>query len=298
MKLSLSGRTVVITGGAGGLGQAVARELIERGARVGLLDLSAENASAAASELGDIDVVAGWQVDVRDLSSVEAAMATAAEHFGGIDIVVAGAGIGNVIGSIDATRAEDFERVVDINLTGAWRTFRAAAPYVIEKRGHLLAIASMASFLHSPLHSSYTASKAGVWAMCNSLRLEMRQSGVTVGSVHPAFFRTPMIDEVRDDAVALKVWNNFTGPFALISVEEVVSEIIRGIEHRSQQVVIPKKLKIAGIAPGALRPLIERIGYPNRNIRDAIELSRVSRRRSEPSSRRPVANHLGSVPEK
>jgi NAD(P)-dependent dehydrogenase (short-subunit alcohol dehydrogenase family) len=277
MKLSLSGRTVVITGGAGGLGRAVARELIKRDARVGLLDLSADAASAAAAELGDIEVAAGWQVDVRDLASVETAMAAAAKHFGGIDVVVAGAGIGNVIASIDATRPEDFERVIDINLTGAWRTFRAGAPYVIEKRGHLLAIASMASFLHSPLHSSYTASKAGVWAMCNSLRLEMRQSGVTVGSVHPAFFQTPMIDEVLDDAVALKVWNNFTGPFALLSVDEVVSKIIRGIERRSQQVVIPNKLKIAGIAPGALRPLIERMGYPNKNTREAIELSRIGR---------------------
>ncbi|GHP19067.1 hypothetical protein RN2511_038030 [Rhodococcus sp. NKCM2511] len=71
------------------------------------------------------------------MSSVETAMAAAAEHFGGIDIVVAGAGagIGNVIGSIDATRAEEFERVVDVNLTGAWRTSRAAAPYVSKRAG-------------------------------------------------------------------------------------------------------------------------------------------------------------------
>ncbi|MFL6131761.1 MAG: SDR family NAD(P)-dependent oxidoreductase, partial [Nocardioidaceae bacterium] len=277
MKLDLAGRTAVITGGAGGLGRATAHELVKRGARVGLLDLSAESAAAAAAELGEKKVAASWRVDVRDLASVEEAMAAAAEHFGGIDVVVAGAGIGNVVAALDATRPEDFERVIDINLTGAWRTFRAGAPYVIKERGHLLAIASMASFLHSPLHGSYTASKAGVWAMCNSLRLELRQSGVTVGSVHPAFFRTPMIDEVLEDAVARKVWNDFKGVFEVLSIDDVVPAIVRGIERRSQQIVIPKKLRMASIAPGAMRPLVERMGYPDQNIREAIDLSRSER---------------------
>ncbi len=275
MKLDLAGRTVVITGGAGGLGRETAREVVRRGAHVALLDLSADAATAASEKIGSSDVAAGWQADVRDLASIENAMAAAAQHFGRIDVVVAGAGIGNVIGPLDTTRPEDFERVIDVNLTGAWRTFRAAAPFVIEQRGHLLAIASMASFLHSPLHSSYTASKAGVWAMCNSLRLELRQSGVSVGSVHPAFFRTPMIDEVLNDPVALKIWNDFKGVFEVLSIDDVVPAVVDGIERRTQQLVVPRKLGVARIAPGGMRPLVER-SYPDKNIQEAIELSRSS----------------------
>lgn len=108
-------------------------------------------------------------------------MTDAAEHFGRIDIVIANAGIDTMapMASIDPAA---FERVIDINLTGVWRTFRAALPDVQTHQGYLLAVSSMAAY--SPLQASHTASKAGVWAMCDSIRLEVRHLGVGVGSAH------------------------------------------------------------------------------------------------------------------
>jgi short-subunit dehydrogenase len=139
-------------------------------------------------------------------------------------------------------------------------------PYVQRQRGHLLAIASMASFVHSPLHASYSASKAGVWAMCDSLRVELRPLGVTVGSAHPTFFKTPMVDEALSDPVARGVWNNFEGLFELAPIETVVRDVVRGIEGRADQVVIPKRLTLTATAPGVFRPIIDRFGFPKRTL--------------------------------
>lgn len=268
-KLDLRGSVVAITGGSGGLGRATAQELARRGARVAILDLDQAASEAAAREIGGVEIARGWAVDVRSLAALETAMADVDHHFGQIDVVVAGAGIGNLIAPLRESDPASFERVIDINLVGVWRTFKAAEPYVAKRRGHLLAVASMASFLHSPLHGSYTASKAGVWAMCNSLRLELRESNVTVGTLHPAFFATPMTDGIAGDPVASKVWDNFEGVFSLIPIEDVVTSLVDGIERRQQQIVCPKKLTLARLAPGLIRPMIER-SYPRANVAAAI----------------------------
>ncbi|MDV6264653.1 SDR family NAD(P)-dependent oxidoreductase [Rhodococcoides yunnanense] len=272
-KYDVAGRTVVITGAAGGLGKLLAQALRARKANLVLLDLDADAVAAQAEGLGGSRVARGWRADVRDLASLETAMSEAAEHFGRIDVVIAAAGIGNVIGSLEQTEPEAFERAIDINLAGVWRTFKAAAPYVQQQRGHLMAIASMASFVHSPLHGSYTSSKAGVWALCDSLRLELRHLGVTVGSAHPTFFKTPMVDEAMSEPGAMRLWNNFEGLFELVSAESVVESILRGIERRSAQVVAPRTLRIAALAPGLLRLFIDRFAFPGNTVAEAIELT-------------------------
>ena len=156
---NLAGRTVAITGSTGGLGAAVAEALRERGANLALLDLDQTAVDKQAADLGGETVARGWVANVRDLESLQSAMAQAAEHFGRLDVVIANAGIDTMapLATIDPAA---FERVIDINLNGVWRTFRAGLPFVQEQRGYLLAISSMAAFVHSPLQGSYTASKA------------------------------------------------------------------------------------------------------------------------------------------
>jgi len=171
---------------------------------------------------------------------------------------------------MQSTPAAGWETVLDINLNGVWRTFKAAEPHVAAQRGQLVAIASMASFVHSPLHGSYAASKAGVWALCDSLRVELREVGVNVACIHPTFFKTPMISDALDDPVTRAVWNDFTGPFTPAPIDQVVRGIISGIESRRAQVVIPKTFLPNALAPGILRPLVDRFGFRRANIRSAI----------------------------
>lgn len=273
MRYDLDGRTVVITGSTGGLGTEVARALRERGAKLALLDLDQDAVDAQALALGGEDVARGWVTDVRDMATIEAALAGAHDHFGRIDVVVANAGI-ECMAPMSKLSLETFERIVDINLTGVWRTFRAALPYVTEQRGYLMAISSMAAFIHSPLQGGYTASKAGVWALCDSTRLEVRHLGVDVGSVHPTFFPTPMMDNVHGDPAGIKLWGgNKKGLWKMVSRESVVADIVNGIEKRSSLVVCPKRNTLVARTPGMFLPLIERIGFPGRTVPEAIDLT-------------------------
>ncbi len=224
--MELRGATVLITGAAGGLGRALATELHARGARLALLDMDGPAAQTVAAELGPGEVARGWQADVRDLDALQHTFGEVAEHFGQIDVVIAGAGI-TTMAPIQTLEPDAWERVIDINLHGVWRTFRAALPYVRERRGYLLAISSMAAFVHSPLQGSYAASKAAVWALCDSTRLELRHEGVGVGSLHPTFFRTPMMDDVVADPAGQRVWGgNRGGVWGMTSIDGVVRRAI------------------------------------------------------------------------
>jgi NAD(P)-dependent dehydrogenase (short-subunit alcohol dehydrogenase family) len=270
MKYDLADRTVAITGAAGGLGADLAEALAAKGARIALLDLNPDAVCELADHLGGDSVARGWRADVRDLDNLDQVMTEVAAHFERLDVVVAGAGIGSAIGPIPGTTHEEWERTIDVNLNGVWRTFKAALPHVAYQRGHLLAVASMASFIHSPLHAPYSASKAGVLALCNSLRPELRQFGVTVGSAHPSFFRSLMVDEVLDDPVARSVWHDFGGLFKLVPREVVVQAIVKGIERRAEQIVVPKRFAVTAKAPGLFRPPVERFIFSDSRVMQAI----------------------------
>lgn len=269
-RYDLAGRTVLITGSTGGLGTALARALRERGANLALLDLDDAAAQSQAAGLGPEAVARGWSVDVRDLASVEVAMEAAAEHFGRIDVVIANAGVGSMA-PMERIDPAAWERIIDINLNGVWRTFRAALPHVKETKGYLLAVSSMAAFVHSPLNGPYVASKAGVWALCDATRLEVRHFGVGVGSVHPTFFKTPMMDDVHSDPAGNTLWGgNKSGLWKMIPLETVVDSVVAGIEHRNALIVPTRANAIVARMPGIVRPFVDRIGFPGTTIPDAM----------------------------
>lgn len=266
----LNGRVIAITGATGGLGLAAARALRARGAKLALLDLDLAAVTAQASELGGPEVAAGWVANVRSMESLRSAIDAAAAHFGGIDVVIAGAGI-STIGSLETMDAQDFARVIDVNLSGVWRTFQAALPQVKARRGYLLAISSMAAFIHSPLNTHYAASKAGVWALCNSARLELRHEGVGVGSFHPTFFQTPMMDAVIEGPASTLVWNRHRGIWRFVQLQEVIDALVDCIEHRRETVTVPRRNSLVANAPGIARKLIDRFGFRPRRVAQAMK---------------------------
>ncbi|MBT0566025.1 SDR family NAD(P)-dependent oxidoreductase [Williamsia sp. CHRR-6] len=272
-RYEISGRTVLLTGSTGGLGTAVATELRARGARLALLDLDEAAVEAQAIALGGPGVAHGFVVDVRSMDSITAAVDAAAEYFGGIDIVIANAGI-EVTAPMEIATEESFERVIDINVLGVWRTFKAALPHVRAASGYLQAISSMAAFIHSPMHASYTSSKAAIWAMCDSLRLELRHQGVAVGSVHPTFFSTPMMDAVHRDPAGVALWNGNKGLiWGMVPIDSVVGGVISGIRGRRAIVVVPRRLTIVAKAAGYSRRIVERLGFNDRQIAEAVWLA-------------------------
>ena len=286
-RYDLTGRVVVVTGSSGGLGRALCITLRARGARLALFDLDAGVVQTQARDLGGQTVALGFPVDVRSLAGLEIAMAEAARHFGQIDVVIANAGIEALEPLADIDPAAQ-ERVIDVNLNGVWRTFRAGLPHVTRQQGYLLAISSMAAFVHSPLQTSYAASKAGVWALCDSLRLEVREQGVGVGSIHPTFFKTPMTDAMAADPAGAALWNGHAagllrmGLWRMVPLDSVVTAVVRGIERRRQFIVVPRLQYFAAWAPGHFRWFIELWGFRGGRIAKAMALARGKRPPSRP----------------
>lgn len=189
---SLSGRVVLVTGAARGIGAALSGELCERGARVALAGLEPAELARRAEALGPRAL---WvEADVRETKSLEAAVSATRERFGRIDAVVANAGVAPP-GALSEVSEAELERTIDVNLLGVWRTLRAALPALAESEGYALAICSMAAAFPTPFLAHYAASKAGVEALMRSFRSEVeRTMGVRAGTAYLSFVATDLVE--------------------------------------------------------------------------------------------------------
>lgn len=235
---SLAGKVVLITGAARGIGEEVARRLYRRGARLVLVDLDEVPLNALAAELGDR--VATAVADVTDLRSMNAAVATGVDSFGGLDVVVANAGIASY-GSVLAVDPAAFRRVIDVNLVGAFHTVRAALPSIIDRRGYVLVVSSAAAYVPAPGMAAYDASKAGLEHFANALRLEVAHLGVDVGSAQMAWIDTPLVREAKADLASFRsMLNSLPGPLGrTVSVQECGERFEKGIADRSRHIDVP-----------------------------------------------------------
>lgn len=254
--MDLRGKTVFITGAARGIGAESARRLAARGANVALAGLEPEELERVARQCG---ANAAWfECDVRDWGALEGAVEAAVERFGGIDVVVANAGIASV-GTARSIDPSAFERTLEVNLLGAWRTVRACLPQVIERRGYVLVIASLAAALHSPGMAAYSASKAGAEAFADSLRVEVKPLGVDVGVGYFSWIDTDMVRGGDAHPATTSMRNEMSGPLAkTYSVSAVGEAVARGIAERRRWVVVPGWSRALLILRTALAPLMDR----------------------------------------
>ncbi|MDT5014705.1 MAG: hypothetical protein QOD39_865 [Mycobacterium sp.] len=235
---SVRGKVVLITGGANGIGAEVASRLHGKGAKLVLTDLDEVPLKDVVTRLGE-DRVLTAVADVRELSEMQAAVDKGIERFGGIDIVMANAGIG-AFGSVLEIDPEAFKTVVDVNLMGVFYTVRAALPSVIERRGYVLVVSSLAAFAAAPGMASYDASKAGVEHFANSLRLELAYRGVDVGSAHMSWIDTPLVRESRELSTFGEMISKLPGPLKKTTSVEKCGEIfVKGIEGRKSRIYCP-----------------------------------------------------------
>jgi NAD(P)-dependent dehydrogenase (short-subunit alcohol dehydrogenase family) len=259
MAWDLEGRSVLITGAARGIGLGTARGLAARGARVALLDIDAD----ALGEAGES--VAGsrtFVADVTDEGSMAAAVAGTVEAFGGIDVVMANAGMAP-LGLLRYVDPVVFDRAWQVNFGGAWRTIRLTLPHVIERRGYVLAIASLAAPLAAPTLASYGPSKAAVESLANMLRMEVRHLGVDVGCAYFGFMDTDMVRGVEDRPLYVQLRSAIKPPIGkTYPASMAVAAAVKGIENRSRLVYAPKWAR--GVI--AARTLLQRISE-----RDAVD---------------------------
>lgn len=232
------GRVAFITGGASGIGLAVASLLQRRGMKLVLMDLTEPALQAAASQLGDGEVLTVTG-DVTLPGDCARAVAAAVQGFGGVDLCWANAGIGT-LAPLRHVDASDWIQVVQVNVFGVLHTVQAALPQLIARRGHIAVSASVASLAHAPCMSAYAASKAAAEAMCNSWRIELAHHGVAVTCIHPLWVTTPMVERGRDSRAFARLRQSAGGPLGRETPLAVAAPLIAaGILERRRRVFVP-----------------------------------------------------------
>lgn len=223
-RIDLKDRRAVITGGAQGFGRAVAERLLQSGARVSLWDRDAELLPTAAREMSALGEVTTSVVDVSDEAQVDAATAETVQRFGGIDILVANAGIAGSTVPVWEFPVDSWRQVLDVNLTGVFLCCRAIVPHMRSQNyGRIVNVASIAGKEGNPNASGYSASKAGVIALTKSLGKELAGQNIAVNCITPAAARTRILEQTTQAHIDYMLSKIPRGRF--LQVEELASMV-------------------------------------------------------------------------
>jgi NAD(P)-dependent dehydrogenase (short-subunit alcohol dehydrogenase family) len=282
MSWSVHGRTVFITGAARGIGAESARRLAARGAKLALVGLEPDELRRVAAQCGRN--AAWFEADVTDWGALERAVEGTIERFGGIDVVMANAGIAPA-GTVRATDPAAFERTIEINLIGVWRTVRASLPHVIERGGYVLVTSSLAAAVHTAGMAAYSASKAGVEAFADSLRAEVKPLGVDVGVGYFAFIDTDLLRGADAHPTLGGLRGKIPRPFGnTYPVARVGAAVADGIEGRRRWVVVPGWVRAALVLRTVVAPLVDRNSFDRAAEADALFEQDVRARGAETAS--------------
>jgi NAD(P)-dependent dehydrogenase (short-subunit alcohol dehydrogenase family) len=247
---TISGKTVLVTGAARGIGAECARRLARHGANLALVGLEPQELQRVAAECRPNAV--WFEVDVRDNDALQRAVAATVERFGGIDIVIPNAGIGSG-GTLRTIDDETFDRVIEINLLGAWRTIRACLPQVVQRRGYVLVIASVSSIVQPPLLAPYSASKAAIEALGNTLRIETSHLGVDVGIAYFSWIGTELVTGGDEHPAFALMRQSLPGPFRKTYPLSIVGDaVVRGVESRARRIFAPRWIRAIHLARGMI----------------------------------------------
>jgi short-subunit dehydrogenase len=243
--MSSHSKRVLITGAARGIGAETARQLAAQGATLALVGLEADRLAALAKELGPQHCWA--ECDVTCQESIQGAVGKALAHLGGLDVVIANAGIASN-GTVAISPVEALVKTVEVNLVGVIRTVSATLPALTASQGYVLLVSSAAALKSMPGTSAYAASKAGVDHFANALRLEVAHKGVDVGVVYPAWIDTDLVRDQRrelasfNDAIKELPW-----PFNVVtSVPDCAEALVRAVHRRQRKTYVPSALAPVG----------------------------------------------------
>jgi NAD(P)-dependent dehydrogenase (short-subunit alcohol dehydrogenase family) len=257
--VELTGRACLVTGAAQGIGAAIATALTSRGARVLLGDVQDEKGRAVAEGLPG---ALATHLDVTDPESVASAVELAATRLGGLDVLVNNAGIGAPRG-IDELDEETWRRTLETNLSGPYRTTRAALPHLRASRGRVVNVSSLSAHAWTPLLAHYSASKAGVMALSETLRIELARDGVGVTTVYFGWIDTPLLTAGTDDPRITPGLRRSMRRAQRLHIApmrtpaQAAAAVVRGIEQERRAVFEPRRVALAHVLGTTLQRILE-----------------------------------------
>jgi NAD(P)-dependent dehydrogenase (short-subunit alcohol dehydrogenase family) len=220
----LKDRVAIVTGGAQGIGLAVANRILASGGRVAIWDRDRALLDATVKEIADADGVAGFAVDIADIGAVEAGTKQTMDRFGKIDILVNNAGIAGINKTVWETDLEEWRKVLRINLDGPFICCKAIVPQMVKQAyGRIVNIASIAGKEGNPNAAHYSASKAGLIALTKSLGKELAAHNIAVNAVTPAAAKTAIFDQMTQAHIDFMLSKIPKGRFVL--VEELAAMV-------------------------------------------------------------------------
>jgi NAD(P)-dependent dehydrogenase (short-subunit alcohol dehydrogenase family) len=254
----LNGKVALVTGAARGIGFETARQIALRGATVAVLDLDADQAREAAERIGPRAV--GLAGDVTDDGALRATVAEIVERFGGLDLAVANAGIAQKeVATTYGMSGEEWERVLEVDLLGVYRTVRAALPQIVARGGHVGVVSSVYAFANGFGNSPYAVAKPGVEALGRALRVELAPHGASATVAYFGWVDTKMVQDAFDQPNGGRL-SELAPAFLLkrITPDEAAAAFVRGIEERAPRVFAPKWWRYVSAFRGLINPLLDK----------------------------------------
>jgi NAD(P)-dependent dehydrogenase (short-subunit alcohol dehydrogenase family) len=223
-QIDLKNKTAVVTGGAQGIGLAIAKVFLESGASVSLWDQDEKLVNETAHKLSSIGNVEAVVTDVSNLASVKNAVVQTQKSMGGIDILICNAGISGPNEKLWDYPPEAWQKIIDVNLTGVFNCLSAVTPLMIEKNyGRIVNVSSVAGKEGNPGAGPYSASKAGVIALTKSLGKELAEFDIAVNCITPAAAKTQIFDQMKEEHIQYMLGKIPRGRF--LKVEEAASMV-------------------------------------------------------------------------
>jgi NAD(P)-dependent dehydrogenase (short-subunit alcohol dehydrogenase family) len=266
-----------------GIGFETARIAHDRGASVAIVDLRVKDASEAAERIGERAI--GLGADVVKRNAIQRAVAQTVEQFGGLDVAVANAGIAPLHPrTTRVTDPAEFERIINVNLLGVYRTVGAALPQVVERHGQLVLVASIYAFINGVLNSAYAAAKAGVEALGRSLRAELHPHRASATVAYFGFIDTRMVQGPFDEDPLARRFQEMLPRFMArrLPPEKAGQAIVEAIERRSPRVIEPAWWRLFFGLRGMLNPVLDRLIERDRGR--LAEILREADREPEPGT--------------